>query len=66
VVGCFAASRALDVLNFSLVNGKPIRIMFSHRDPNIRKSGSANVFIKVSILMIESLTLDEIYSLSAE
>lgn len=43
------AARALDVLNFTPLNGKPIRIMYSHRDPSIRKSGSGNIFIKVSI-----------------
>ncbi|KAF3795827.1 Polyadenylate-binding protein 2 [Nymphaea thermarum] len=40
------AARALDVLNFTPMNGKSIRIMYSHRDPSIRKSGAANIFIK--------------------
>lgn len=40
------ATNALELLNFTPLNGKPIRIMFSHRDPSIRKSGFANVFIK--------------------
>jgi polyadenylate-binding protein len=44
---CVAATRALELLNFTVVNAKPIRIMFSHRDPSIRKSGTANIFIKV-------------------
>uniref|UniRef100_V5G5Q5 Polyadenylate-binding protein n=1 Tax=Anoplophora glabripennis TaxID=217634 RepID=V5G5Q5_ANOGL len=40
------AERALDTMNFDLVKGRPIRIMWSQRDPSLRKSGVANVFIK--------------------
>lgn len=40
------ATTAMDLLNFTPINGQPIRIMYSHRDPSIRKSGQANVFIK--------------------
>ncbi|XP_022750242.1 polyadenylate-binding protein 3 isoform X2 [Durio zibethinus] len=40
------AAHAKEVLNFTPINGKPIRIMFSQRDPSIRKTGYANVFIK--------------------
>ncbi|OIW15647.1 hypothetical protein TanjilG_08223 [Lupinus angustifolius] len=40
------AVRALDVLNFTPLNNKPIRVMYSRRDPSIRKSGTANIFIK--------------------
>jgi len=56
------ASRALDVLNFSPVNGKPMRIMFSHRDPSIRKSGSANVFIKNLDKSIDNRALHDTFS----
>merc|ERR1711963_1240704 len=40
------AERALDTMNFDVLKGKPIRIMWSQRDPSLRRSGVANVFIK--------------------
>lgn len=40
------AERALDTMNFDVMRGKPIRIMWSQRDPSLRKSGVGNVFIK--------------------
>lgn len=40
------AERALDTMNFDLIRNKPIRIMWSQRDPSLRRSGIGNVFIK--------------------
>nr|CAD7443667.1 unnamed protein product [Timema bartmani]CAD7455118.1 unnamed protein product [Timema tahoe] len=40
------AERALDTMNFDMMKGRPIRIMWSQRDPSLRKSGVGNVFIK--------------------
>ncbi|RXG54398.1 Polyadenylate-binding protein 4 [Armadillidium vulgare] len=40
------AERALDTMNFEVIKGNPIRIMWSQRDPSLRKSGLGNVFIK--------------------
>lgn len=40
------AARALDMLNFTPINNKPIRIMYSNRDPSTRTSAAANIFIK--------------------
>ncbi|KAJ5503519.1 Polyadenylate-binding protein/Hyperplastic disc protein [Penicillium fimorum] len=38
--------RALEDLNYTLIKGKPCRIMWSQRDPALRKTGQGNVFIK--------------------
>jgi polyadenylate-binding protein len=40
------AERALDTMNNALIKGQPCRIMWSQRDPSIRKSGVGNIFIK--------------------
>merc|ERR1712001_433173 len=40
------AERALDTMNFDVLKGKRIRIMWSQRDPSLRRSGVGNVFIK--------------------
>ncbi|KAK6938232.1 RNA recognition motif domain [Dillenia turbinata] len=56
------AANAMELLNFTPLNGKPIRIMFSHRDPSIRKSGYANVFIKNLDLNIDNKALQETFA----
>ena len=40
------AERALDSMNFDDMKGIPLRIMWTQRDPALRKSGVGNIFIK--------------------
>ncbi|KAK2366705.1 polyadenylate-binding protein [Trifolium repens] len=56
------ANTAMEHLNFTPLNGKPIRIMFSHRDPSIRKSGFANVFIKNLDTSIDNKALHDTFA----
>ncbi|KAK6946081.1 Polyadenylate-binding protein/Hyperplastic disc protein [Dillenia turbinata] len=55
-------ARALELLNFTPLNGKPIRIMYSHRDPSIRKSGTGNIFIKNLDKAIDHKALHDTFS----
>lgn len=40
------AERALDTMNFTDINNRPCRIMWSQRDPSLRKTGLGNIFVR--------------------
>jgi polyadenylate-binding protein len=44
--GNLSGERALEQLNYSIIKSKPCRIMWSQRDPALRKTGAGNIFIK--------------------
>lgn len=57
------AERALDALNYSSIKGRSCRIMWSQRDPSMRKSGAGNIYVKNLDKNIDNKALYDTFSL---
>ncbi|KAI1716584.1 RNA recognition motif domain-containing protein [Ditylenchus destructor] len=57
------AERALDTMNFDIMLNKPVRIMWSQRDPSIRRSGAGNIFIKNLDKHIDTKSIYDTFSM---
>uniref|UniRef100_A0A0E0FLW4 Polyadenylate-binding protein n=1 Tax=Oryza nivara TaxID=4536 RepID=A0A0E0FLW4_ORYNI len=55
------AAIALEKLNHSLILDKPIRVMWSNRDPDARRSGVGNVFVKNLNDLVDNVSLQELF-----
>lgn len=56
------ADRALQTKNFTDIEGKPCRIMWSHRDPSLRKSGIGNLWIGNLDATVDNKILHDTFS----
>eukprot|EP01071_Lankesteria_metandrocarpae_P006890 Lankesteria_metandrocarpae@DN4516_c1_g1_i1.p1 len=57
------AERALDNLNYTHIKNIPCRLMWSQRDPSLRKSGTGNIFVKNLDRNIDNKALYDTFSL---
>jgi len=57
------AGRALQTMNYTSIKGFPCRIMWSQRNPSVRKAGIGNIFVKNLDPTIDNKTLFDTFSM---
>ncbi|XP_024984246.1 polyadenylate-binding protein 7-like [Cynara cardunculus var. scolymus] len=55
------AIHAIESKNNTMLYGKMIRVTWSHRDPDVRRSGIGNVFVKNLNELIDNVQLQELF-----
>lgn len=56
------ASAAMGTLNYSEIRGKKCRMMWSQRDPNTRRNGVGNLFVKNLPPTVDSKSLADVFN----
>ncbi|CAL9151364.1 unnamed protein product [Musa hybrid cultivar] len=56
------AEKALKAMNHSLLHGRPMRIMWSQRNPMSRKNGIGNLFVKNLEISVSGTVLEDLFA----